>query len=75
MVGRFLLITMLLVAVMLMAIEYERAYRELQSRRVRQVYQKQILLEEQSRLRLDLQRHTRPYKQSNSTVGSAGQAN
>ncbi|MBL4885506.1 MAG: hypothetical protein JKY95_13350 [Planctomycetaceae bacterium] len=60
MVGRFLLITILLVGVMLIAVEQEREYRELQSLRVRQVYQKQVLLEQRSRLRLNLQRNTRP---------------
>lgn len=60
MVGRFLLITILLTSVTLIAVEYEREHREYQSVRARQIYQKQILLEEQSRLRLELQRKTRP---------------
>lgn len=64
MVGRFLLLTILLVGIMLIAIEYEREYRELQSVQARQVYQKQILLEEQSRLRFELQRKVRPTKKS-----------
>lgn len=64
MVGRFLLLTILLVGIMLIAIEYEREYRQLQSVQARQVYQKQILLEEQSRLRFELQRKVRPTKKS-----------
>ncbi len=58
MVGRFLLIATLLTGVTLIAIEYEREYREYQTLRARQIYQRQILLEEQSRLRLELQRKT-----------------
>jgi len=60
MVGRFLLIAILLTGITLNAVEYEREYREYQSLRVRQIYQKQILLDQQSRLRLELQRKTRP---------------
>ncbi len=60
MVGRFLLIAILLTGITLVAVEYEREYREYQSVRARQIYQKQILLEQQSRLRLALQRRTRP---------------
>ncbi len=60
MVGRFLLIAILLTGITLIAVEYEREYREYQSLRARQIYQKQILLDQQSRLRLELQRKTRP---------------
>jgi len=60
MVGRFLLIAILLTGITLNAVEYEREYREYQSLRARQIYQKQILLDQQSRLRLELQRKTRP---------------
>ncbi len=59
MVGRFLLIAILLTGITLIAVEYEREYREYQSLRARQIYQKQILLDQQSRLRLELQRKTR----------------
>lgn len=43
------------VAILLLLVNSERHYRELQSLQARQAYQKQVLLEEQSRLRLELQ--------------------
>ncbi len=60
MVTRFLFLTALIIAVMLCAVEIEREYRELQTIRTRQVFQKQILLEQQSQLRLELQQITQP---------------
>lgn len=60
MVSRFLFLTALIIAVMLCAVEIEREYRELQTIRTRQVFQKQILLEQQSQLRLELQQITQP---------------
>lgn len=44
------------VAVLLLVIDSERRYRELQAVHARQVYQKQLLQEEQTRLRLALER-------------------
>ena len=44
-------------AVLLGMIETERRYRELQALQARQVYQRQVLLDEQSRLRLELQQY------------------
>ncbi|MCA8985155.1 MAG: hypothetical protein R3C12_22520 [Planctomycetaceae bacterium] len=53
---RFLLMLLLLVAVLLLIVNSEREYRHLQALQARQVYQKQVLLEEQSQLRLELQK-------------------
>ncbi len=58
MIGRFLFLTALLVVIMLCVVELEREHRELQTVHVRQMFQKQILLEEQSRMRLKLQKLT-----------------
>ncbi|TWT63857.1 hypothetical protein [Rubinisphaera italica] len=63
MISRFLFLTALIIAVMLCAVEFEREYRELQTIRTRQVFQKQILLEQQSQLRLELQQITQPDEQ------------
>jgi len=43
------------VGLLLLIIDSERRYRELQAIQARQVYQKQILQEEQTRLRLALE--------------------
>lgn len=56
MIGRCLFLLILFVILMLVVIDTERQYRELQAIQARQVYQKQVLLEEQSRLQLELQR-------------------
>lgn len=56
MIRRVFLQLVMLVALLLFLINSERQYRELQALQARQVYQKQVLLEEQSRLRLELQR-------------------
>ncbi len=56
MIRRVFLQLVMLVGLLLLLINSERQYRELQALQARQVYQKQVLLEEQSRLRLELQR-------------------
>ncbi|MCA8989771.1 MAG: hypothetical protein KDA78_19135 [Planctomycetaceae bacterium] len=58
MIGKALFLIALIVAAMLQLADLEREYRQLQALRTRQVYQKQILLADQTRLRLALQQKT-----------------
>jgi len=54
---RVVIVLLPISAVLLGLIETERRYRELQALQARQVYQRQVLLDEQSRLRLQLQEY------------------
>lgn len=54
---RAVILLLPITAVLLGVIETERRYRELQALQARQVYQRQVLLDEQSRLRLELQQY------------------
>ncbi|MBR9802200.1 MAG: hypothetical protein ACE37I_19405 [Rubinisphaera brasiliensis] len=54
---RAVILLLPITAVLLGMIETERRYRELQALQARQVYQRQVLLDEQSRLRLELQQY------------------